>query len=369
MSLNASEKLNEARMSASDRNLCGLIDEINTGRLIIRPPFQRRLVWTNRDKELFIDTVLKKMPFPEIFVCTGESDPIQPAIKQWLVDGQQRMTTLRDYVAGSEDILYINIPKYADLPDEDKRQFLETTVAVRDMKRVSSAQLKEIFTRINSTSYQLTAMERRHAKFSGEYKAFCDDLSSQNFFEGHEVVPKGRAKRMEDLAFCVNIVTTILAGYYQRDSKNEEYLERYNDGFPEQERMQIELDKVFDFIERCSFSTASPKSPAWKLTNLFTLIVELHQALIVQGMTLSPEKVGQRLKEFFDQIGHLNKTLDSTDDDSDIFKYWKAAKTAANDKHSRVLRAEVISKILADCATHQNAKSTRTKTTKKNSKS
>lgn len=356
-------------MSASDWHLGDLINAVNTGCLLVRPPFQRRLVWTNKDKEYFIDTVLKEMPFPEIFICTGESDPNHATRKTWLVDGQQRIMTLRDYVDGSTDILYRTIPKFVDLLKEEKERFLETTVAVRDLKRVSPAQLKEIFTRINSTNYHLTAMERRHAKFSGAYKAFCDELSSQDFFTGHEVFPKGRAKRMEDLAFCVNVVTTILAGYYQRDAKNEEYLERYNDDFFEQDRIQIELDKVFDFIEHCGFTTSPPRSPVWKLTNLFTLIVELHQALIVQGMKLSPEKVGQRLKDFYDQVSHLEKKSESTDDESEVFQYWKAAKTAANDKHSRVLRAEVVAKLLAECAADQIAKSSRVKATKKNAKS
>ena len=43
-------------------DLLALIDE---GKLVIKPSFQRRLVWTNADKEKFIQTILEGYPFPE----------------------------------------------------------------------------------------------------------------------------------------------------------------------------------------------------------------------------------------------------------------------------------------------------------------
>lgn len=336
-------------MSASDRRLGDLIEEINSGKLLIRPPFQRRLVWTNKDKEYFIDTVLRELPFPEIFICTGEHESGTTSRKMWLVDGQQRITTLRDYIAGSEDILCKTVPKFADLHPEQKNSFVETTVAVRDLKRLTNEQLNEIFTRINSTNYMLKAMEIRHALFSGAYKEYCDSLSSQPFFTSRKVFPEGRKKRMEDLAFCVILVTTILGGYYQRDTKNEEYLERYNESFPNQEIIQVELDRVFDFIEDCQFED---KSPVWKLTNLFTVIVELHNALVVKKLPLDPKKVGSQLQAFLRRVAALSsKDAQSPEvDGEDVLGYWKASRTAANDKHSRVQRAEIISKMLSEIA-------------------
>ena len=236
-------------MSASDRPLGDLIEEIVAGKLIVRPAFQRRLVWTNKDKEYFIDTVLRGLPFPEIFICTGERDTKSSTRNTLLVDGQQRMSTLRDYAAGSTEILYKSVPKFEDLTPEQKETFLETRVAVRDLQRVNQSQLKEIFTRINSTNYMLKSMEKRNALFSGALKQYCDALSEQPFFVTHKVFSAGRKKRMEDLAFCVILVSTILGGYFHRDSRNAEFLERYNDDFPEQERIQSELDAVsWDWI-------------------------------------------------------------------------------------------------------------------------
>lgn len=348
-------------MSASDQRLGDLIDDINALRLKLRPPFQRRLVWTNKDKEYFIETVIKGLPFPEIFICTGETETNKQNRTRWLVDGQQRMTTLRDYVSGSDDILCTKVPRFDNLTDDQRGSFLDTTVAVRDLRRVTEEQLKEIFTRINSTNYQLKAMEKRNAMFSGAFKQYCDALSSQEFFVKYNVFSAGRKKRMEDLAFCVILVTTLLCGYYQRDSKNAEYLERYNDDFSEQDTIQRQLDNVFNFIQLCEFPIA-PRSPVWKQTNLFTVIVELHHALIVRQVDLDFLKVRRRLTEFFNELLELDNPTSKSNGDPDVvrpatFLYYKSAKTAANDKHSRVQRAEVISAILQECVTKKASRS------------
>jgi hypothetical protein len=84
-------------------DLLALIEE---GKLIIKPSFQRRLVWTNADKEKFIETVLEGYPFPEVFTATGEREKGKTARVQWLVDGQQRLSTLGDYYRGSEELVF-----------------------------------------------------------------------------------------------------------------------------------------------------------------------------------------------------------------------------------------------------------------------
>ncbi len=336
-------------MTASNKRIGDLVEDVEEGKLIVRPAFQRRLVWTNDDKEFFIDTVLNKFPFPEIFVATGVLDAKTGKRQRWLVDGQQRISTLKDYIRGSTDLLYRKVVRYDLLPEEDKILFLDTEVAVRDLGTVDMPRLMEIFKRINSTDYSLTSMETLNAMFRGKYKQYCDALSRQRFFEGHKVFSGADKKRMYDVAFCVILVTTILSGYYHRAEKDAEYLERYNDDFPQQESIQVGLDRVFDFIERCGFE---PQSRAWKKTDLFTLLVEFYSSLVVNKLALDPIAVGARITELFGQVKVLstqekldpNKT--SSGPTGDIFKYYKASTKASNDKYSRVERARIISEII-----------------------
>jgi hypothetical protein len=327
-----------------------LIRAVEEGSLVLKPAFQRRLVWTNVVKEYFLDTVTKGLPFPEIFLATGEIDTRSMKRKNWLVDGQQRISTLREYVQGSTDLVLAKVKPYQELTEAEKTRFLDYPVAVRDLGTVTVEEIKEIFARINSTDYALKAMERLNAQFSGEYKNFCDDLSKDAFFSRHRVFSLPDLRRMRDLDFCVILTTTLLSNYYHRDDHNRQYLERYNDGFPDKVKLAGQIRATLEFVESCGFEK---KCRVWKKTDLFTLIVEVH-SLILRKSPLDPQKVGPRLTEFYAQVDELYKIPPSTDEDEGIEKgpdrdarrYLKAATKATNDKYARVVRAEVIASIL-----------------------
>jgi Protein of unknown function DUF262 len=336
-------------MSTSERTVADLITEIDEDRLEIKPFFQRRLVWTGRDKEYFIDTVLRQLPFPEIFIATHKIDTEKVRVNTWLVDGQQRISTLKDYIRGESDLLYRLVKPFAQLDQADQQKILHYKISVRDLGLITVPQIREIFNRINSTDYSLKKMEILNALYSGEYKRYCVELSEHEFFLRHRVFRKGGDKRMSDVTFCVILVTTILAGYYRRDERNEEYLRRYNDEFPDKVRVQSELDKLFDFLDRCGLPE---KSRAWKHTDLFTLLVELHSAIIIRNLSLDPAVVGPRCTAFYEYVDEAFKDPKAVAPASlpvakeDIQKYLKAGTKATNDKYARLDRAEVILKVL-----------------------
>ena len=315
----------------------------------MRPQFQRRLVWTNVVKDKFLETVLKGLPFPEIFIATGQLDTQSRRRVNWLVDGQQRISTLQEYVKGSKDLVLKLVRPYAKLSTEEKTQFLDYVVVVRDLGTVTPDQIKDIFSRINSTDYALKRMEKLNALFSGEYKTFCESLSLNPFFDRHNVFSLANRRRMDDVTFCVILVTTLLSTYYNRDELNAEYLRRYNDEFPEKDRIGDQIATVFDFVERCDFDE---RSRAWKKTDLFTLLVEIHSAIVVRSLQLTPAVVAHRLNGFYAEVAKLyNTKKDTTDEEAanvnaDIIRYLKAATKATNDKYARVDRAEIISKLL-----------------------
>lgn len=341
-------------IGASNRRIGELIDDVLEKRLLIRPFFQRRLVWNNEDKEKFIDTILKSYPFPEIFVAEGKREGKSTRREKMLVDGQQRLSTAIAYYEGSDDLLYKTIPRFSTLTEDQRTAFLDYFVSVRDLGTASDDVIREIFNRINSTDYALKSMEILNAMFSGAYKQFCEQLSRDAFFDRHKVFPKAYRKRMYDLTFCVILVTTILSGYYKRDERNKEYLELYNEEFPQTDAIRVKLDRLFDFIERCGFPD---KSRAWKQTDLFTLLVELHTALVTDKMELDAGAVGKKIQGFYDRVDQLyaNRKVPDEDDvpagSENVFSYLKAATKATNDKYARVERAKIIAELLRDSGT------------------
>jgi uncharacterized protein with ParB-like and HNH nuclease domain len=331
----------------SSKRLGDLLTDVEEKRLIVRPQFQRRLVWNNVVKDKFLDTVLNRYPFPEIFVAAGALDDTKLRRTQWLVDGQQRISTLRQYVLGEESLILKKVKPYAQLSPEEKQEFSDYPVAVRDLGAVKDDEIKEIFSRINSTDYSLKAIERLNALFSGPFKTFCEKLADDPFFNNHRVFSMSDLRRMRDLDFCIILVITLLSTYFHRDEKNREYLQRYNEEFGDADAIQKRLETVFRFIDQCGLA---PASRAWKKTNLLTLLVELDAVLNRSKKKIEPGTVGPRLSSFYDEVDALfrkpGESAKRPKSGADLATYLKAATKATNDKYARDTRAEVISRVI-----------------------
>ena len=326
------------KTSASNKKVRELVQMVRAGSLIPRPEFQRRLVWTNTDKAKFIDTVLKGYPFPEIYLANGDLNIETGEGTQLLVDGQQRVTTLVEYFEGNPRLALKGNTPYASLEDDEKRRFLDYDVAVRDLGELSNAQLIEVFKRINSTAYGLTDIEINNALYNGALKTFADRYATNEFFEVHRVFRAEDLKRMGDLKYVLQLVASMLGGYFNRDDALEDLLSTYNDEFPLSQDVADRLDRSFAFIEECAFDS---KSRAWKRSDLFTLIIEIDKAF-VEGINLQPSVVLESLNSFFKDVDQFG--LDSTN--IAVSTYYKAAVQASNDRINRERRGQIVRAIL-----------------------
>lgn len=329
------------RTTATNRKVRTLVTGIRSETLIPRPDFQRRLVWSNKHKLAFLDTVLKGYPFPEIYVASGKVDPDTGEGIEMLVDGQQRITTLYEYFNNSAELKLSNsISPYSKLSNEEKVAFLEYDVVVRDLGQMAIPDIKEIFTRINSTNYALNAMEIQNARFEGEFKKFGEKLVEHPFFEENRVFTAADTRRMHDLRFVLVIVVTVMSTYFNRDDELDDNLARYTDAFPEKDKVEAELATVFAFIDKCNFGT---KSRVWRKPDLLTTLVEVQRTLIKQQRQLEPNLVANRLQEFFSAVDNMNESEES---DSELLAYYKASIQATNDRSSRITRGRIVNSVI-----------------------
>lgn len=325
------------RTSASNRRLRILLTAITKGALIPQPDFQRRLVWSNANKVEFIKTVLSGYPFPEIYIAAGEVDANTGEGIELLVDGQQRITTLYEYFKGSNAIKLNDIPPYQDLNDEQKREFLEYEVVVRDLGDIPLDNVKQIFQKINSTSYGLNAMEIHNARYDGEFKRFGEDLSLNPFFEKNNVFSPTDIKRMKDVTYSLSLVVTVLSSYFERDKGLEEFLEKYNESFEQKDILIVRFNEIFDIISRMECSSHR----LFKKNDLFTLVVELYNFLFVQNKKLNILETNRNLNEFYSNVDL------GVNSESEVARnYFNAVVQGSNNRSSRILRGNIISNFL-----------------------
>jgi uncharacterized protein with ParB-like and HNH nuclease domain len=191
------------RTTATNRKLRLLLTAIRDKTLVPRPEFQRRLVWSNKHKVAFLETVLLEYPFPEIYVAAGDVNSDTGEGIEMLVDGQQRISTLLQYFMGSDELkLTDEIQPYVELPQEKKIRFLEYDVVVRDLGNLSIANIKEVFQRINSTDYALNAMEIHNARYEGAFKKFAEEIAAQDFLNGIESSARRTLRECRTSVWC-----------------------------------------------------------------------------------------------------------------------------------------------------------------------
>ncbi|XKX06653.1 DUF262 domain-containing protein [Tenacibaculum maritimum] len=238
-------KLN-ASIPANNWKIIELYNKIKKGELDPSPAFQRKLVWKKQHKFKFIETIQMNFPFPEIYIAPGKLDTEILELKDLIVDGQQRTTTIISYIEG-EDVFALNklpIKKFSELTKEQKAEFLNYEVSVRYMKNANEEQIKEIFQRINSTEYSLNSTERINAQwgdsefvFFGKqiieddkdlnYEIISYRLSPKNrellhkfFVEEFKIFTDNDIKRMLALQFILTLITTIIEEkYFRRNEK------------------------------------------------------------------------------------------------------------------------------------------------------
>ncbi|MGC4083664.1 MAG: DUF262 domain-containing protein [Vicinamibacterales bacterium] len=330
------------KTTATNRKVRELLTKLREGTLQPRPEFQRRLVWSNKDKLAFLDTVLRGLPFPEIYVAAGEVDVETGEAKELLVDGQQRITTLFEYFTAAPTLkLSSGIKPYVALELPEKEDFLQYDVVVRDLGKVPMEEIKEVFRRINATRYALNAMEVHNARYEGAYKAFAEQLAQHPFFERHKVFSAGEIKRMQDTRFVLVLTTTALSTYFNRDDSLEEFLSQYNDDFPLGEKVGKQFVEVFTFVDECGFPD---NGRVWQTADLFTLLVELHRALFKESIAFDKESAKAALLRFYGDVEMFLRRPDHLD--PQVRRYYLATLQGTNDRSSRIARGEVIRDIL-----------------------
>lgn len=108
------------------------------------PSFQRDLVWTPEQEERFIQSIWLGLPLGTYCVHRSDwfSDGTAKPMSGWLLDGQQRLTTLERYF---NDEFPVYGGGYSELKASDRRRFSLVVFPVNEVALWDEAKAKEIY--------------------------------------------------------------------------------------------------------------------------------------------------------------------------------------------------------------------------------
>lgn len=360
-------KLKESIASNSIK-IIDLYNKIHSGVWDTSPNFQRKLVWKKQHKYAFIDTILSNFPFPEIYIASEKMDVDNLKSQEIVVDGKQRITTIVEYIQGIGDFTHPKkVKSFGDLDNQEKKDFLNYFVTVKDLKDLDEELIKEIFQRINSTDYALNSNERINASFGdGEFAMFCKQIvdpkfkPSENdtdilldeatqeyltsFFIKNQVFKDNDRDRMFDLQFAMILVSTILEGtYFSRSTSVNNYIQEYNSAFDNYQDILSVIIKAVAIIESLNLS---PTSYWLNKANLFILLVELSK---VNEHELDNAVLEAKLLELEKKVDiYFNDDEDISMISEDERKYFEFSRQGSNGLTERNHRGKVVQKLIID---------------------
>lgn len=319
---------------ATNKKISDLYRKIKDENLILQPDFQRLIVWNSKHQQDFIDTILKGLPFPEIYIADEGVDLEKYASREVVVDGQQRLSTIVQYIDG-ELLLKggAHIPAYSELSKDDKSKFLNYPVIIRELRNVDRDTIKEIFRRINLTRYSLNAYEIQHALYDGEFISLAQKINRNKKFQLIPTFKESDSMRMQDLGFILSVMTTIEhGGYFTYDREIEAYVKKFNSEYPNMYKQEKQLESVVDKINDLGLENDS----TWfRKSNLYTLFVEL--------INHSECNITKKQLESF-EADILNSKESGVK--SDFKEYYSYMYTGTNSRQARVERGRIFRKYI-----------------------
>lgn len=315
--------------SPSTKKISDLIGMIKRGDLILQPDFQRKLVWSIRHKESFIDTILKGFPFPEIYIAQSGIDLETFQAQQVVVDGQQRLSTIISYING--ELPCKKILRYSALDNQQKAAFLNYDVVVRDLKDASSDTIKEVFRRINLTQYRLNDIEINNAIYEGEFISTAKDILNHLDNGSFPLFSDNELNRMGDLNYILMIMATLEeGGYFAGNTMTGEYIVKYDDSYENAETMKDKILNLFHVIETFNLDT---DSMWYRKSNFFTMFVELSKVSQI------PDDIVAKIHSFEDEV-----LANKGNEENDFGKYYSVMYTGTNSRSARTKRADIFYK-------------------------
>ena len=367
----------DASVPANNYKIIEIYNKVKKDEWDVRPSFQRKLVWKKQHKINFIETILLNYPFPEIYIAPGEMDSETLKFSDIVVDGQQRTTTIVNYIE-AKDIFAQKIKKlksFKELSDIEKRDFLNFEVSIRYLKNATPEQIKNIFQRINSSEYSLNQIEKSHAQYGDsefilfakqiiekkcdidysiiEYKLDEDNqkLLHDFFVKKSNIFNDNDIDRMLALQYIITLLSTFLENgvYFNRVSKNEFYIQEYNGEFPNAFEYEQKLVEIIQFIESIRLSS---NSMWFTKSNIFTLIIELYkfnlntnQPLDSINLVALKSKLDDFEKNYYEYLRDKENYKEKTPGD---ILYFEASRQGVNDAEPRANRGKVIEAFIHD---------------------
>lgn len=316
--------------------------------LVLAPEFQRREVWSDKAKSYLVDTILNAFPIPAVYVRQKINIKTKKTIRE-VIDGQQRISAILAYVNDEFALMKIHNKKYgglifSELPEEIQGKFLEYDLTVGFLVGADDSDVLEVFSRINSYTVVLNPQEKYNAKFSGEFKQVVFELGREHleFWRRNRILSNYNIVRMKEAELSTDLVIAMIDGIQDR-KKIKSYYEKYDDDFPQREKVVKLFKRCIDTIAEI-FEDTLIESQFRSITLFYSLFCVIYD--LIYGLPNSDTQNIQIKKDTHNSIrkalSKLESELTASEPSYEYFEFKDASTRHTTDQSRRLIRHETI---------------------------
>ncbi|MGB3333221.1 MAG: DUF262 domain-containing protein [Mycobacterium sp.] len=315
--------------------------------LILRPEYQRQVVWPIRAKISLMETILLGYPIPEIYLSyetTAEGEQTAS-----VVDGQQRLTALLDFLDNKytlddleDDELQAKFGGllFRELPDDVKKGFFQYRFPIRRLSNLEDEFVRAVFARVNRVNMVLTPQELRNALLPGPFNDFLKDCVAHKINSISGVFSGERQKRGGDLEFYAEVFGTCIFGVSNKKSELDERYDKLSADFDQYR------EKSLDFL---NLLTVLADTIKWQGQTRWSNIIDLFSLLHVcwnlreSISAASPESLSEvrAVLDLFQRAVSSQKRDDSSSQSSELTASLASMLKLTDDEASTIVNGYI----------------------------
>lgn len=350
------------KFTRNTMKITAIYNGFKDGTLVVDRTYQRKTVWGVKDNIRLIETILLKLIIPEIFLWDFDTDPNNGATITHIVDGQQRINAIFDFIAGkyklqkkyltdNEIIDEYGDKYFEDLDDNTKKSIwsYEMSIIYLD-KDFSIEEVRKMFYRLNLTDYNLNEQEKRNS-LNSKFGTISEELANEEFWSDYKVFSPRDVRRMQDIEYCSSILILAREGIIDQ-TKNERLDQVYKELCEDYKDAESDVQKVHRAMELIKkITNGETNGFVNKKIQMYTLFsvmfdfvennIDVSESVIQMFLTF--EQCYTIFKNEYDLQGE-------TEEERKVLEYLKKYKLASsegvNKLSNRMIRFEVLKKIL-----------------------
>jgi hypothetical protein len=183
-----------AELASQPTSIQSIYSWYHENKIFVNRRYQRKLVWTQLEKQKLIESILKKYPIPAILVAERE----EASGTFEIIDGLQRLHAIMSFIETSfptidGKLFALNffptaqsrvdeglfVPNVSDsiLTQRDVTTILDYTLALSVMRNATEQEVNDVFGRINTYGHRLSDQERRQAGVQNNFSNMVRNIA------------------------------------------------------------------------------------------------------------------------------------------------------------------------------------------------